>query len=454
MNNSKRYTSKTKIVEEVLALSNISKFLDSFKSIDLSNETVTPSVRFSILNNNSKGFKLQFVIELHDVLDNSYLHRKTVSISETNRDRAVIIASGLQDEIIEILNKAIQKSHQHNLVEFCESYVETLQKEKRVSSVTVDNYIEKIKLIRVYFDDDDTIETCTTETISNFCTWAFNNGRVKPLVNPETGLKSDKTLSARTVQDYHGFLFGVFKFAINKGIIQSNPCQHTILPKRKESNVKDVTALWMDIETYNQFRAWLIDSEQIFSKLVDLVDITILTGCRREEVLGLRWRDVDLDNKTLTIQHTRVRTARAVYELDDVKTRASNRVYRLNKNLLETFSKIKQQSIDLGLYDLDSYVFVWSDVNSKSYGLPYDPDYISKLFSKAVKRCPHTNSALTFHKLRHSCCSILRGLGWSKEDAKAWLGHESSSITEEVYNHYEQSVDIDKFDLLDKIIKA
>lgn len=80
-------------------------------------------------------------------------------------------------------------------------------------------------------------------------------------------------------------------------------------------------------------------------------------------------------------------------------------------------------------YSNDGYVFKWDD------GRTYDPDYITKLFKKAVLRCDAVSDNLTFHGLRHSCCALLFEKGWDLGKVQNWLGHSDVTLTANVYNH-------------------
>ncbi len=91
------------------------------------------------------------------------------------------------------------------------------------------------------------------------------------------------------------------------------------------------------------------------------------------------------------------------------------------------------------------YVFYWdenevSEQNKKFIGCPYRPDYINKIMKKMTrdykKDCDIDISWLTFHKLRHSCVSILTLQGWSLEEIQKWVGHSDSETTKRIYQHF------------------
>lgn len=71
--------------------------------------------------------------------------------------------------------------------------------------------------------------------------------------------------------------------------------------------------------------------------------------------------------------------------------------YDINTVLKRLLNKMKQH----GIYSKNGYTFLWED------GREYDPDYITKLFKKAVKACDNVPKDITLHGLRHSTCAIL-----------------------------------------------
>lgn len=219
---------------------------------------------------------------------------------------------------------------------------------------------------------------------------------------------------------------------------------------------------WMDEEQYKLFRQWLIDNAdkykyQHFKKLIEIVEVLIFTGMRREELAGLRWCNVDLNDGLLYVVETRVRAGNKEYEVFGCKTEESVRKYKLREDMIELFSRIADRQRRLGIYDRNNYVFVWEhdeDNHGIKAGTPYKVDYLTKLFKKAVNECPHVSSKLTLHKTRHSCCSILFSIGWSMAEVQDWLGHkDGSKITEEVYNHFRQVVAVEKIDKFAETLK-
>jgi integrase len=131
--------------------------------------------------------------------------------------------------------------------------------------------------------------------------------------------------------------------------------------------------------------------------MVDIVRQIALTGCRRSEIIGLRWSDVDLSNSCL--------------RLSDSREGASIRPIGLPVvEFLET-----QRKVSAG-----DHVFPGSR-GGKAYGA--FPKQWKKIFAGT------TLETITAHVLRHSFASIANDLGLSEITIAALLGHANGSVT-------------------------
>jgi integrase/recombinase XerD len=102
-----------------------------------------------------------------------------------------------------------------------------------------------------------------------------------------------------------------------------------------------------------------------------------------------------------------------------------DRIIPMSKIVLELFQK-KVSSKQLSVY-----------VFSKSGGIKFNNDYVTKSFKKAVRKA-ELNDKVHFHTLRHSFASRLVQRGASIYVVKELLGH-SDVTTTQIYSHLEQS---------------
>ena len=238
----------------------------------------------------------------------------------------------------------------------------------------------------------------------------------------EHGRKDGKGgLSPKTLRHHKNIIHQTLELAVINDLIPNNPCNNITLPKIEKNTYE-----FFNLEETKSFLKAVRDEP-----LYPLYLITALYGLRRSEVLGLKWDSIDINQKRLTIQHTRTK-CNEIIEKDKTKSKSSLRSFPLSDNIVDLFVKLKlQEKQNKKLFGKDyqsnSYVFKWAD------GKPYDPDYITHSFSKMLKKYGFKHIA--FHGLRHSCGSLLNEQGFTLKDIQEWLGHADIQTTANIYLH-------------------
>lgn len=243
-------------------------------------------------------------------------------------------------------------------------------------------------------------------------------------VKHKTGRMDGKGgLSPRSLKLHKNIINQTLNLAVQNKLLPANPCQFVVLPQA----VRYESTFYTDKQLKYLFAALKDDP------LLPLVKITALYGLRRSELLGLQWDSIDFDGKTMTIRHT-VSKVTEVVAKDKTKNASSHRTFPLTVEALEIFKAAKcqeeQNRIAFGReYQENSYVFKWAD------GHTYSPDYLSHRFNDLLKK--HNLPHIRFHELRHSCASMLIGMGWTLKDVQEWLGHSDIKMTANIYSHIE-----------------
>ncbi len=437
----------------------IRMLLSEASKLSMVNEVSIPKVGTSRLSptNTCKKFKVQVYIYMHNYLDEVDMWRKTISLEKATKGKTQNVASKIELMVESIMTSLFNNMDKHDFAEAMELWIAEIEKDRRVSRSTISAYKDRFKVIKRYFEDNPVyVEDFSADTMEDFCDWALSKGRVKPIMDWETGEKNCYKLTRRTVRDLHGLIFRFFTCCKRKYGIPKNPCFGTkVSNENKDLKNRDQTeAAWMDLDVYKQFKQWLIDNTDNIKyahlkKVIEIAEVGIQTGMRREEICGLHWDKVSFDKRTIRISQTRIITEAGVKDRNRVKTDSSYRIYKMTESLYQCLLGMKQRQLENGLYNPQGFVFMWENPQSSSYCKPYDPGYMSKIFKKAVVACPYTSNDLHLHSLRHSACSICYKLGWTIEEARDWLGHGSTDITEAVYNHYRRQVGMDKVKMLE-----
>lgn len=230
-------------------------------------------------------------------------------------------------------------------------------------------------------------------------------------------------LAPRTVLHHHRVLSQALRQAVRWRVIAVNPAEDATppAPDHVEIAILADDELLKVLNTARPTRSYTA------------ILLAATTGMRRGEVLGLRWRDLDLaaDTATLTVNHTLEETKSGL-KLKDPKSKRSRRNITLPMVTVEALRRHKaaqaEERLQLGLGRADDgYVFAALD------GGPIRPRNLSKEFTRIVARADVRK--VSFHSLRHTHASQLLRDGVHVKVVSERLGHATVSITLDTYAH-------------------
>lgn len=222
-----------------------------------------------------------------------------------------------------------------------------------------------------------------------------------------------KYLSIDLLKTLKVILNDVFNKAIDNDLCAKNPVSNVKLQSTYKKKMK--TAL--NAEQQEKAIKWAIDTNHI-----DILTV-LKTGLRRGELLGLRWCDVDLDNKIITIRQSisppAVRGGDVNYE---VKTLSSNRSIPIDDELTNCLRALPQD---------DELVFGCNNANA--YG-----KRVKSVLKQMSEDCnlPY----ITLHEIRHTFGTVLREKGADIYSISKVLGHSNIGVTSKIYVHNDLDV--------------
>ena len=196
-------------------------------------------------------------------------------------------------------------------------------------------------------------------------------------------------------------LSAVFNFAVRQELIAANPCA----PVKKRADGKRTRFLSLDEVQRLGAALDSMEVEGMSPKAIAIMRLWALTGCRRDEIAGLKWSEVDIE--------------RACLRLDDTKTGRSIRPLAGAAMAL-----IQSQPCD----HTAVYVFPSEDGSTFYQGT-------KRLWAKVVKRAGL--GGVTPHTLRHTIGSASVSSGETLAMTGALLGHTDSRSTS-IYAHIQQ----------------
>ena len=175
----------------------------------------------------------------------------------------------------------------------------------------------------------------------------------------------------------------------------------------------------------------VIDSMGSMVEYQLLTRFLVLSGVRIGEAIALTVKDIDLEQKTITIDKT---YSLNVQKVQSTKTEMSERVLHMRPELLALVKAalLRQKQICLAYGVRSDLLFPWSDGGYLHY------DAYRKYFREHV--IPVTGKPLTVHSLRHTYTSLMAEAGVPIETISRQLGHADSQITKQIYMHVTDKV--------------
>lgn len=286
------------------------------------------------------------------------------------------------------------------------------------SKITLESYL------KTYF-----LPGIETRVRSNTLT-AYSNGVHKHIV-PRIGKAKFATLGPSNVSAWLGEMaadkkvgpraaqqaFMVLKRAYNYAV------ELELLDRHPFPSVKAPSAPKREQRILNGAQLQALLNEAAGSPWYALLYLTVVTSLREGELLGLRWRDLNWEERYLRVNVAAVQ-GRSGLELAEPKTKASRRRVDLPDEAVAVLKEHKEQQAGPNPLDL-----VFPGGNGQIYDRANVKRALYRLLDNA--KLPRA----VFHSLRHAGNTLLAESGVSLRVLQARLGHATSKVTLDVYSH-------------------
>ena len=241
------------------------------------------------------------------------------------------------------------------------------------------------------------------------------------------GKKTLKPLSGKTILEHHRLLRAMLHRAVYWQMIVTNPAERVQPPKAKKPKRRSY-----DDE---QTKILLENLEQLSvedTKYKVAIILTVFTGVRLGELMGLEWQDVDFKNGIICINRSSQYLSDMWIFTKVPKTESSIREIAIPEFIISLLEEYKlwyeeQKSFYGELWTNSNRLFVQAD------GKPMHPSTISKWFVKYVSTIGLP--VINFHGLRHTNASLLVAQNIDIAIISARLGHAQVSTTLNFYVH-------------------
>ena len=259
------------------------------------------------------------------------------------------------------------------------------------------------------------LDKITARDIQKFVTDMLVNGK-----NMNTG----KPLSRKTAVHHLSFISDVFSYAVRMGMLCDNPCRRVFVPKQEQEEkqiytIEQVKILYENLKSEPmKYQAYLL--------------LSIYSGYRRSEMLGLEWKDIDFEHDLIHVRRTSQYTSEKGIYTDTTKTRKSKRVSKMPASIMNLLRQFKadqnEEARRLGTKweDYDRLFTKWN-------GAPMNPQTPFEWLKGYCERIgiPFRN----IHSLRHLHASLLIFEGVDVVAVSEDMGHSVVGTTLNLYSH-------------------
>lgn len=242
---------------------------------------------------------------------------------------------------------------------------------------------------------------------------AFGDKRLRDIERAEVQLflmgKGEK-LATKTVHHLRVLLGRILGVAVEWGYLSENAAAGTKLPK----NNQPVERAFLTVEQVQYLLAQLTGLARV------LVQLAILTGLRRGELFGLRWKHLDFQRRVIHVRES-------LYEGKSglPKTKSSIRDVPMSDPVFETLVELRDAA---RLANSEGFVF------ADEHGSPLNPQkLLDEMLYPACDQLKIPRAG--WHTFRHTHATLLSDLGESIKTTQALLGHRDLDTTLSVYTH-------------------
>ena len=250
---------------------------------------------------------------------------------------------------------------------------------------------------------------------------ALNAPQIQRFYN---GLLTGKELSPKTVRNIHGVLHKALEQAVKLGMIRSNPTNLCDLPKVRRKEIHPMEQ--------EEIAAFLKAIEGCKYELV--YRVTLFTGMRQGEILGLTWDCVDFQHNALYVNKQLQKTKKVggQYVLAPTKSGRS-RMITVAPSVMDLLKKQKSQQAQMQLLAGQDWKNHWDLVFTNEFGGNLSHFTVYKTFKEIVRSMGLDQER--FHDLRHTFATLALQNGVDIKTVSSMLGHYDAGFTLRTYTH-------------------
>ena len=262
-------------------------------------------------------------------------------------------------------------------------------------------------------------------------------------------LADERHVQINTIDCIHTVLHQVLELGVEDDYLRYNPSDNALKELKKARNFESTKRRALTVPEQELFEAYLSKQGQ-YHRWYPIFIIMLWTGMRVGEVTGLRWCDIDLEDDTISVNHTLVyydkrNDERCTFAINTPKTAAGERIIPMLPKVKEAFLMEKKYQEECGLESravVDGYrdfIFINRFGNVQHQGT------LNKALSRIVRDCnfeildkPHKKDTVILpkfsnHSLRHTFTTRMCEAGVNLKVMQEILGHADAETTMDIY---------------------
>ena len=263
-------------------------------------------------------------------------------------------------------------------------------------------------------------------------------------------LLNQQGISLGTLDSVHCLLHPTFQLAVRDEIIRKNPTDGVMKEISRESGKNRGVRHALTIEQQRCFMEY-IANHPIYYHWWPMFTILLGTGCRIGEALGLRWQDLDFENRVISINHSLVYypangSNKCALRVSLPKTDAGIRTIPMLDIVKDAFEMLYEEQKENGFNETEidgmtGFIFCNrfgsvpnpQTVNHtiKRIANNYNADEVVR--AKKEHRDPIILPNFSCHHLRHTFCTRLCGNETNLKVIQSIMGHKNIETTLDIY---------------------
>ena len=262
-------------------------------------------------------------------------------------------------------------------------------------------------------------------------------------------LLNDKELSLSTVDTIHCLLHPAFQLAVRDDVIRKNPTDGVMKELTKRTGMHRGIRHALTVEQQRAFMEY-IAGHPVYVHWWPLFTVLLGTGCRIGEAIGLRWEDLDFENRIIDINHSlvhrKVDDSGTNFHINTPKTEAGCRRIPMIGEVYDAFLEEYQiqQITGFCTQEIDGYsgfvfassggtITIPSEENHAIHNITADYTTEENAKAKREKREPLLLPDFSAHHLRHTFCTRLCETESNIKVIQSVMGHKDVQTTLDIY---------------------